>query len=226
MIIDNKEAKQELLYSAYGFSVYGIVATYQWNYDGSGRTEKCLTRIVFTDSDNKELCNRYLGNNIIFMHVFDKNIDNILWHLNREKVDSWQLDHDIIQKVLVENCCFFSHRIEQRKQKEKQEEENKKRNAEREAIENEKKKEIQEYCNKKNLYCKFIYSNLYVFKIKKDVEKVTELLNNADSKQMDSYVDYATKYPNNELTFIYSEYCYNDLSYDKMLAELKEIKVA
>lgn len=223
MIIDNKEAKQELLYTAYGFSVYGIVATYQWNYDGSGRIEKCLTRIVFMDSDNKELCNKYLGNNIIFMHVFDKNIDNILWHLNREKVDSWQLEHDIIQKVLIDNCCFFSHRIEQRKQKEKQEEENRRLIAEREAIENQKKEEIKQYCNKKKLYCKFIYNNLYVFKIKKDTEKVTELLDNADNTRMDSYVDYAKKYPNNELTLVYSGYSYNDSDFAKMLIEIKEI---
>lgn len=126
MIIENREAKQELLYSAYGFTVYGIIATYRWTYDGSGREEKCLTRISINNSDNKELINRYLGNNIIFMHVFDKNIDNILWSLLHDSIDEWQLDHEIIQKVLVENCCFFSHRIEQRKQKEKQEEENKK----------------------------------------------------------------------------------------------------
>lgn len=220
MIIDNKEAKQELLYSAYGFSVYGIVATYKWNYDGSGRTEKCLTRIVFTDADDKELCNRYLGNNIIFMHVFDKNIDNILWYLNKESVDSWQLDHEIIQKVLIENCCFFSHRIEQRKQKEKQEAENKKHIAEREAIENEKKKEIKAYCEKKKLYCKFDYNNLYVFKIRQNVEKVEEMLNNADSRMLELYITYAKDHPNNELQFIYAGY-YKEL--DQMLAELKEV---
>jgi hypothetical protein len=220
MIIDNREAKQELLYTAYGFSVYGIVANYQWTYDGSGRTEKCLTRIIFTDSDNKELCNKYLGNNIIFMHVFDKNIDNILWHLNREKVDSWQLDHDIIQKVLVENCCFFSHRIEQRKQKEKQEEENRKRITEREVIQNEKKEEIKEYCNKKKLYCKFDYNNLYVFKIRQNVEKVEEMLNKADSRLLELYINYANNHPNNELQFVYAGY-YKEL--DQMLTELKEI---
>ena len=53
MIIENKDAKHELLYSAYGFTVYGIIATYEWTYDASGRTEKCLTRIIFKDAENK-----------------------------------------------------------------------------------------------------------------------------------------------------------------------------
>ena len=220
MIIDNKEAKQELLYTAYGFTVYGKLATYEWTYDGSGRTEKCLTTISINDADNKELCNKYLGNNCIFKNVFDKHIDNILWYLNHEKVDSWTINHDIIQKVLIENISLFSHRVEQQKQKEKQEAENKKRYAEIEAIENKKKEAIQNYCDKKKLYCKFIYNNLYVFKIKKDVEKVTELLNNADSNRMESYVDYATKHPNNELTVVYIAE-YKEL--DKMFNELKEI---
>lgn len=127
MIHTNKEAKTELLYQAYGFSVYGKVSIYEWTYDGSGRTEKCLAdHIIFKDAENNILCDRYLGNNIIFMHVFDKNIDNILWYLDHETVDNWTIDHDIIQKVLIENGCFFSHRIEQRKQKEKQDAEKQK----------------------------------------------------------------------------------------------------
>lgn len=222
MIIDNREAKQELLYSGYGFTVYGTMATYRWTYDESGREEKCLTRISINNADNKELINRYLGNNIIFMHVFDKNIDNILWSLSRDSIDEWQLDHEIIQKVLIENCCFFSHRIEQRKQKEKQEEENRKRIAEREAIENEKKEEIKAYCEKKKLYCKFDYNNLYVFKIrnKESLERVTDMLNKADGTQLEMYVNYANNHPNNELQFIYAGY-YKEL--DQMLNELKSV---
>lgn len=218
MIIENREEKQELLYSAYGYNVFGVLAEYKWTYDGSGRTEKCITRIVITDSDNKELCNRYLGNNVIFMNVFNKHIDNILWYLNHEKVDSWELDHHIIQKVLIENVSLLSCKVEQRKQKEKQEAEFNKQIAEREAIENKKKKAIQEYCIKKKLYYKFFYSNLYVFKINKEVDKVTELLDNANSKQFESFIDYAIKYPQNELTLVYT-----GSELDRMLSELKSI---
>lgn len=220
MIIENKEAKQELLYNAYGFSVYGIMATYEWTYDASGRTEKCLTRIIFKDAEGKEIYNRYLGNNIVFMHVFDRHIDNVLWFLDHETVDEWTIDHDIIQKTLIENGTFFSYRIEQRKNKEKQEEENRKRIAEREAVENEKKEEIKAYCEKKKLYCKFIYGNLYVFKIRHSIEKVTETLDNADDKMLEMYINYANNHPNNELKFIYAGY-YKEL--DQMLIELKEI---
>lgn len=222
MIIDNKDAKQELLYTAYGFTVYGIVADYEWTYDGSGRREKCLTSISINDSDNKELCNRNLGNNCIFMRIFNENIDNILWYLNKENItDSWIINNDIVQKILISNNSVLPYQIKQRRDREQREEQNNKQIAERQAVENENRKAIQNYCDKKKLYCKFIYNDLYVFKINKDVEKVTELLNNADSKHMDSYIDYATKYPNNELTIVYIGTGYKDIN--TILTELKQV---
>ena len=109
-----------------------------------------------------------------------------------------------------------------KKQKEKQEEENRKRIAEREAIENEKKEEIKAYCEKKKLYCKFIYGDLYVFKIRNTdrQEEVIRLLDKADDRQMELYVNYANNHPDNELQFIYAGY-YKEL--DQMLIELKAV---
>lgn len=99
---------------------------------------------------------------------------------------------------------------------------NRKRIAEREAADNVKKEEIKVYCDKKKLYCRFMYNDLYVFKIRNtDRQKEVEtLLNNADSTQLEMYVTYANDHPNNELQFIYAGY-YKEL--DKMFSELKEV---
>lgn len=222
MILENKNVQIELLYSAYGFSVYGKVSIYKWTYDGSGRTEKCLAdHITINNSDNNQIYDRYLGNNVVFMRIFDKNIDNILWYLNHETVDNYGLDK-IIQEALIENSNFFSHRVEQRKQKEKQEEENRKRVSELERIENIKKDEIKAYCKKKNLYCRFIFSDLYVFKIKDNdrIQEIANLLDKVDGTQLETYIDYANKCSSFELQLIYAGY---RKSLDTLFSELKEV---
>ena len=85
-----------------------------------------------------------------------------------------------------------------------------------------KKEEIKAYCEKKKLYCKFDYSNLYVFKIRntETKERVIDMLNKADSTQLEMYINYANNHPNNELQFIYAGY-YKEL--DQMFIELKEV---
>lgn len=207
------------LYESYNFKVTGVTQVYHssvFNEDND-----IVSTITITDTQtNKEIFNRNLCNNFVKKTIFDKCIDNVLFYFSRNVLDSYSINKTINDVLVQNNGTIFCHRMDQIKDKEKQELENKKRIAEREAIENENKKLIQEYCNKKNLYCKFIYSDLYVFKINKDIEKITDLLNSADSDKMDSYVDYATKYPNNELTVIYI-----GSDFDTMLSDLKSIKI-
>lgn len=206
------------LYESYNFKVSGITQIYHshvFNEDND-----IVSTIIITDiQTNKEIFNRNLENNFVKRTIFDKCIDNILFYFSRNTLDSYSIDKTINDVLVQNNGNIFCHRMDQIKDKEKQEAENNKRIAEREAIENEQRKEIQNYCNKKKLYCKFTYSDLYVFKINKDAEKVTELLNNADSNRLEMYVEYARNYPSNELTLVYI----GNKELDKMLTELKQV---
>lgn len=115
-MVINEEKTEITLYKAYGYAVKGTKGTYRWTYDGSGREEECITKIVFLAPDGTELLSRYMGNNIIFMSCFNSHIDNILWHLAHEVVTENALDR-LLYDVLVRNTCLFSYLIEQRKRK-------------------------------------------------------------------------------------------------------------
>lgn len=55
MIIDNKNATEKPIYSAYGYTVNAIEAIYRWTYDGSNREQKCYTMVSILDSENVEI---------------------------------------------------------------------------------------------------------------------------------------------------------------------------
>lgn len=112
----NDRTPIENLYAAYGLSVSGVKATYQWTFDGSNRKEDCLTHICIR-KNGREIYNKELGNNVIFLSTFERHIDYILWFLSKERVDAYDLEK-IVKETLIDNKSLFSYRIEQRMRKE------------------------------------------------------------------------------------------------------------
>ena len=202
MIIDNKNAQKETLYTAYGYTVAGIKALYRWTYDGSNREEDCLTSLYITDAEGKEIYNHHGFNNPVFYSCFNKNIDCFLWWIATDQPDAYTLEktfHD----VFIKNSCFFSHRITQRKQKEKREEAERQRVAERQETEN----AIVLYCKENGLKLYRNYFNLYIMDFSDD--KIEALFNNADARQLENYINFIMENGTEGAKILYHADLYN-----------------
>lgn len=114
MIIDKKDARKELLYTAYGYAVEGIKATYIYTYDGSNREEDCLTSLYITDVEGKEIYTYKGFNNPISCTCFEKNIDCFLWWIQHDTPGNYDIKKTF-NDVFVNNRGIFSHRIIQMK---------------------------------------------------------------------------------------------------------------
>lgn len=117
MIIDNKNATEKPIYSAYGYTVNAIEAIYRWTYDGSNREQKCYTMVSILDSENVEIF-RFNGfNNPAFADILEKNIDCFLWWIKTDKPDAYDIEKTFYNAI-IKNSCLFSYRIDQRKRRE------------------------------------------------------------------------------------------------------------
>ena len=218
MIIDNKNAQKETLFQAYGYTVEGIKAVYRWTYDGSNREEDCLTSLYITDASGKEVYSYHGFNNPIFMECFNKNIDCFLWWMQHDQPDAYTLEktfHD----VFIKNSCFFSHRINQRKQAEKRKEEERQKALEREKIE----AEISGYCVENNLKLYKTFSRLYIMEFSDD--KTEALFNNADARQLKNYIDFITQNGTTEAKIVFSASTF-DADIKAVYEAIKALKTA
>lgn len=117
MIIDNKNATEKPIYSAYGYTVNAIEAIYRWTYDGSNREQKCYTMVSILDSENVEIF-RFNGfNNPVFADILEKNIDCFLWWIKTDKPNAYNIEKTFYDAI-IKNSCLFSYRIDQRKRRE------------------------------------------------------------------------------------------------------------
>lgn len=220
MIVDRNNAMEKELYCAYGYTVYGKKAIYIWTYDGSGREEDCYTSLRI-EKEGSDLYKKNFGNNCIciFHGIFQKNIDCFLWWIDKEQPDAWTIEQQV-QKVLINNDCMFAHIIGNRRKKEEREQQEKKRAQQMEEKRQAVITEIMEYCNKRGLGIAYDgCSNMAVFKINRDAEKVKNLL--ADATQLKFILDYAKKYPENELTLVYEKDYMSD--WKDVLSDIKQI---
>ena len=197
-IIYDGNVEEKKLYKAYGLTVYGKINRYVWTIH-NGKEDECIITLRIANNDGNNLLDMYLGNNCIMYDTFDRTIDNFLYWINTENPDTEQIKKQVFES-LCKSDCWFNDRIRTRKFNAEREEENRKR------IEEQKKKEqaaldkIKEYCRKKDLI--FYYDGWTVYLLKALDAKGRELVNQAIEKKnhdyMESYIQFAGKYPDNK----------------------------
>ena len=197
-IIYDGNVEEKKLYKAYGLTVYGKINRYVWTIH-NGKRDECIITLRIANNDGNNLLDMYLGNNCIMYDTFDRTIDNFLYWINTENPDTEQIKKQVFES-LCKSDCWFNDRIRTRKFNAEREEENRKR------IEEQKKKEqaaldkIKEYCRKKDLI--FYYDGWTVYLLKALDAKGRELVNQAIEKKnhdyMESYIQFAGKYPDNK----------------------------
>lgn len=85
-----KTQRKKTIYSAYGYTVNAIEATYRRTYDGSNREQKCYTMVSILDSENVEIFHYNGFNNPAFADILEKNIDCFLWWIKTDKPENKQ----------------------------------------------------------------------------------------------------------------------------------------
>ena len=183
-IIYDKDAKEKELYSAYGLTVYGKENRYDSIFSPNVKSVYITLRI---SDGERNLVDEYLGNNCIFPNTFTSTIDNFLWWLIKDKPDKYDVEK-MISKCLCASDCLFNTRIENRKWKEKQELEAAERHIRQKAEDDKKIEEIKQYCNRKKLIFKQNWEGIYLIKPKNDLAR--EVIENADLKHLDKYIEY------------------------------------
>ena len=216
MIIDNKNATENTIYNAYGYTVNAIEAIYRWTYDNSNREQKCYTMVSILDSKNMEIF-RYNGfNNPAFADILEKNIDCFLWWIKTDKPDICDLEKTFYNAI-IKNSCLFSYRIDQRKRREAKLAAEHEKIAECEKLEN----EIETYCKDNGLNLYKTYSNYYIVSFQ-DAE-VKELFDNFDIRSLKNYIDFIHAHPDNkQAKIIYEATTYNN-DLNVILAEIKAL---
>ncbi|MBC5688175.1 hypothetical protein H8S37_04405 [Mediterraneibacter sp. NSJ-55] len=116
-IIYNKNAQEQELYIAYGFTVYGKINKYEWTIYPDRALEDVLISLRITDENGNDIYNKHLGNNCSFMKIFNNTIDNFLYWIKNDKPDAYSLNKAVFD-CLCSNNSLFNHRMENRKFKE------------------------------------------------------------------------------------------------------------
>ena len=202
-IIYDENVEEKKLYKAYGLTVYGKINLYVWTIH-NGKEDECIITLRITDSNGKNMLDLYLGNVCIMYDTFDRTIDNFLYWISTENPDTEQIIKQVYQS-LCQSDCWFNHRIENQKFKERQQKEVQRRIKEREAKKQEALDHIKEHCRKKDLI--FYYDGWMVYLLKALDAKGKELVNQAieekNHEYMESYIQFAEKYPeNNDLRIV------------------------
>ena len=197
-IIYDGNVEEKKLYKAYGLTVYGKINRYVWTIH-NGKEDECIITLRIANNDENNLLDMYLGNNCIMYDTFDITIDNFLYWINTENPDAEQIKKQVFES-LCKSDCWFNDRISTRKFNAEREEEKRKR------IEEQKKKEqaaldkIKEYCQKKDLI--FYYDGWTVYLLKtlnnKAEESVKNAIENRRFDNMERYIQFAEKYPDNK----------------------------
>ncbi|MCM1234784.1 MAG: hypothetical protein NC489_32175 [Ruminococcus flavefaciens] len=193
-LIYNSNVEEAKIYQAYSLTVYGKINRYEWEvFDRD--TENALITIRITDKNNIDIFTMYMGNNCILQSRIDDTMDNFLFWIVENKPDKYDIETQIY-KSLCASDSLFNNKIKQQKLKKQKEIEEKARIAEREALRADNNDKIMAYCNKKGLFPYFTYDYVYFIKIYN--ENVKSLFKKADNKQMDSYINFILRNPENK----------------------------
>lgn len=207
--------KEEKLYEAYGFTIYGKIGHYESCI--TGESYDAYTTIRIQDETGVDIYSECLGNRFIADSVFKRAADCFLYWISKENPDQFLMERTI-DDVLINNRGFFVENMNRRIRHEKEEEERKRIEAEREAKNEELLNLISKKCNEKNL--QLIRGHLgtfYIARINSNDEQVKELISHVD--KIDFVIEYAKEHPDRELTILYDSNNYEDI-----LSEIERIK--
>ena len=197
-IIYDGDVEEKKLYKAYGLTVYGKINRYVWTIHNDKKDE-CIITLRIADNAGNNILDMYLGNVCIMYDTFDSTVDNFLYWINTESPDAEQIKKQVYQS-LCQSDCWFNHRIQTRKFNAKREEEERKRIEEQKRKEQDALDKIKEYCRKKDLI--FYYDGWKVYILKALDMQGRELVNQAIEEKnhdyMESYIQFAKKYPDNK----------------------------
>ena len=197
-IIYDGSVAEKKLYKAYGLTVYGKINRYVWTIHNE-KEDECIITLRITDSNGNNILDMYLGNNCAMYDTFDSTIDNFLYWISTENPDAEQIKKQVYQS-LCQSDCWFNHRIQTRKFNAKREEEERKRIEEQKRKEQDALDKIKEYCRKKDLI--FYYDGYTAYLLKaldtKGRELVDQAIEEKNHDYMESYIQFAKKYPDNK----------------------------
>lgn len=199
LVYSFKETEEAKLYEAYGMVVYGNVTKYTWTIYPDRPDEEVYTSIRI-EKDGEDIVNEKLGNRCIFKEVFEKTIDNLLWWLDQDKPDPYEVEK-IIFKSLCENSSLFNYRIESRKRKMLEKYRENERAEKRKIQMKELFHQLQSICDKKKwlLYQHGEYSECFIFKAKnkRAKEHILDTIAADKSNRIKSFADFAKEHPDN-----------------------------
>lgn len=199
LVYSFKETKEAKLYEAYGMVVYGNVNKYTWTIYPDRPDEEVYTSIRI-EKDGEDIVNEKFGNRCIFKEVFEKTIDNLLWWLDQDKPDPYEVEK-IIFKSLCENSSLFNYRIESRKRKMLEKYRENERAEKRKVQMKELFHQLQSICDKKKwlLYQHGEYSECFIFKAKnkRAKEHILDTIAEDKSNRIKSFADFAKKHADN-----------------------------
>ena len=199
LVYSFKETEEAKLYEAYGMVVYGNVNKYEWTIYPDRPDEDVYTSIRI-EKDGEDIVNEKLGNRCISKEVFEKTIDNLLWWLDQDKPDPYDVEK-IIFKSLCENSSLFNYRIESRKRKMLEKYRENERAEKRKIQMKELFHQLQYICDKKKwlLYQHGEYSECFIFKAKnkRAKEHILDTIAADKSNRIKSFADFAKEHPDN-----------------------------
>lgn len=199
LVYSFKETEEAKLYEAYGMVVYGNVNKYTWTIYPDRPDEEVYTSIRI-EKDGEDIVNEKLGNRCIFKEVFERTIDNLLWWLDQDKPDPYEVEK-IIFKSLCENSSLFNYRIESRKRKMLEKYRENERAEKRKIQMKELFHQLQSICDKKKwlLYQYGEYSECFIFKAKnkRAKEHILDTIAADKSNRIKSFADFAKEHPDN-----------------------------
>lgn len=201
LVYSFKETEEAKLYEAYGMVVYGNVNKYEWTIYPDRPDEEVYTSIRI-EKDGTNIVDIKLGNRCISKEVFEKTIDNLLWWLDQDKPDPYEVEK-IIFKSLCENSLLFNYRIESRKRKMLEKYRENERAEKRKIQMKELFHRLQSICDKKKwlLYRHgdYPYCDCYIFKAKnkRAKEHILDTIAADNSNRIKSFADFAKKHPDN-----------------------------
>lgn len=203
-LIYNNNVEETKILTAYGLTVYGKVNRYDWTVFNK-ESENAMISIRISEESGKDLVKMNLGNNCIFQNNIESTMDNFLYWIAAEKPDTYIIE-DMVYRCLCSSDSLFNHRIAGMKEKARREEELRicfeKQKRERES----QLAELESYC-KENGYFYFIdfADNVTIIKATTDSVRhtIATTQKNNDREKMESYINFARKYPdNNELKIV------------------------
>jgi hypothetical protein len=143
--------------------------------------------------------NESYGNNAPLRTIFNRFIDDFLWWVEHDKPNTYSIS-ETFRKVIVNNDCLFSYRIQSRKSRERERQRQEEYQAQLKAKEDELIGKIKAYCERKKLV--MLAKGCEITLIKYKSQKAKEALENFDKKYYDDLFKFLEEHPDNKDGYI------------------------